>query len=56
MKTQNYQVSVRKETYEKLMKGLPRDGHGRVRYGLAMDRLDSLINAAIDYSEHTVVS
>jgi hypothetical protein len=42
------QISIRPDTYARLVKGLPRNANGRIRPGAIRERLDALINAALD--------
>lgn len=45
------QISVRKETYERLSKNLPRDRNGEIRRGALSSKMDAAVNAALDRAE-----
>lgn len=50
-RTANYQISIRGETYSKLVADLKRVGRGRIRPGAVKERVEQLINEALDRAE-----
>lgn len=52
-RTANYQISIRGETYSKLVADLKRTraGNGRIRPGALKERVEQLINDALDRAE-----
>ena len=45
-------VAISGELYRKITKTLPRTNSGKVRPGALKDRMDALINAALDQEKH----
>jgi hypothetical protein len=51
VKKEQFQISVRGETYKRLVDGLSRNRGGRIRPGALKDRVEQLINEALDREE-----
>lgn len=46
-----HQISIRAATYTKLAADLPRNSKGRIRPGALQERVEKLINEALDKKE-----